>query len=349
MTPDPAISVIMSTRSRAHYLPEVLRTLAAQQCDAPFEVIVIDNGSTDDTPDVLEQWCRKDSRFRTARETRAGLSRGKNAGIGLARASLLLFTDDDMRVDPHWLESYRGLFAGRQGVLLVAGGAIVPIPHDLKAWPNWLDEAALQDAGLLDHHEKRALGNFEYVWGGNMAVPRLVFDLWGMWDEPAGLQGEHRVTREDSQFYEDTELQDRVRRASGSTWFCPEAIVYHRVARDSVTPRSVCSNAFSRGRCDFWQHGLRASPKVELFPKRNAAAAALALGESLARWGFWLILFRLSRRKVFFEHARRAAFTAGRSLDSFRAGRRTMRLFRGVARLAFPARRLLLRLAPDVA
>jgi glycosyltransferase involved in cell wall biosynthesis len=346
---DPAISVIVSTRNRAHYLPEVLRTLAAQECDIPFEVIVIDNGSTDGTPGLLDEWSSRDSRFRTACEPRPGLSRGKNAGIRMARAPLLVFTDDDMRVHPRWIESYHKFFVGHEGDLMVAGGAVVPIPHDLGAWPGWLDQPALADAGLLDHLDERPLVKFEYVWGGNMAVPRILFDRLGPWAEMAGLQGELRVTREDSRFYEDTELQDRVRAAGGSTWFCPDAVVYHRVDRASVTPRRISSAAFTRGRNNFWQQQLRVWHEVELVPRRNAFRVALTLSESLVRWGFWLTLFRVSRRKGFFERARRAAFISGHSLDSLRAGRRTMRLFSGVARVAFPTRSLLLRLTPDVA
>src|SRR2546427_9554726 len=111
MSSEVAISVIISTRNRAHYLPEVLRTLAAQDCDAPFEVIVVDNASTDNTTAVLNEWCRTDARFRTAREPLPGLSRGKNAGIRMARAPLLLFTDDDMQVAPRWVQSYHTFFA----------------------------------------------------------------------------------------------------------------------------------------------------------------------------------------------------------------------------------------------
>jgi hypothetical protein len=266
----------------------------------------------------------------------------------MALAPLLVFTDDDMRVDPRWVEAYRRFFAAHEGKLMVAGGPIVPIPHDLGTWPDWLDEAALADTGLLHHRDERALVRFEYVWGGNMAVPKLLFDQLGLWDETAGLQADQRVTREDSQFYEDTELQDRARKVGVSTWFCPEAVVYHRVDRRSVTPRRVSSTAFARGRNDFWQQELRVWPQVELVPKRNAVGAPLVLAESLARWGFWLILFRFSRRKGFFERARRAAFISGRSLDSLRAGRKSKRLFLGASRVAFPARSVLLRLTPDV-
>jgi glycosyltransferase involved in cell wall biosynthesis len=347
---DPAVSVIVSTRDRAHYLPEVLRTLAAQDCDAPFEVIVIDNGSTDGTPTLLREWCDRDPRFRTAREPKPGLSRGKNAGIRIARAPLLLFTDDDVRVDPRWVTSYLTLFSGQEkSALLLAGGPIIPIPHDLGGWQAWLSEPALADVGMLDHREQRELQKFEYVWGGNMAVRRSLFERFGCWDESAGLQGKGRVTREDSEFFEDTELQDRVRNAGESTWFCSGAVVHHRVDRGSVTPRRICSTAFLRGRNDFWQQRLRVGHEVELIPRQNALAGIGVLALNLARWGYWLTLFRCSRRRAFFDHARRSAFESGRSLDSLRAGRKSMRLFLGAAKIAIPTRSLLLRLTPDVA
>ncbi|HEU4993242.1 MAG TPA: glycosyltransferase [Gemmatimonadaceae bacterium] len=344
----PDVSVIVSTRNRAHYLPEVLGTLAAQATSASFEVVVIDNGSSDGTPALLDEWCRKDPRFRTACEPRAGLSRGKNAGIRLARGSLLLFTDDDVRVDRHWIDSYRRLFEQQSHALTIAGGPIVPMPHDLGAWPRWLDESALVDAFMLNYVGERRLDRFEYVWGGNMAAPRTLFDRVGLWDETAGLQGEQRVTREDSDSFEDTAMQDRVREAEGSVWFCPAAVVQHRVARHSVTPRRVTSNAFARGRNEFWQENLRAWQEVERVPRRNALLALAGLTHSLARWAFWLVMFRLAVSKGFFERARSAAYSSGRSLDSLRAGRKSMRLYLGAARIAFPARNLLQRLAPDV-
>jgi glucosyl-dolichyl phosphate glucuronosyltransferase len=337
-----AVSVIMSTYNRAHYLPDALKALAAQECNAPFEVILIDNASTDGTAAVFQDWCRKDSRFRTAHEPRLGLSYGKNAGIKMARAPLLLFTDDDMVTDPHWIESYRDLFERRETELMLAGGPYVPIPSDLGEWPSWFDEPALADVALLHYWEERMLRKSEYVWGGNMAVPARLFERFGQWDETVGRKGDERGT------FEDTEFQDRIRRACGKVWFCPAAAVHHRVPRETLTPRQISSTAFTRGRNDPWMQNLPVWGDITAVPRRNAAAGLLMLATNLSSWGFWVIVFRLIRNKSCFERARSAAFASGSAFEWLRAGRNSMRLYRTTSRFTFLARRLVLRLTPDI-
>jgi glucosyl-dolichyl phosphate glucuronosyltransferase len=353
MTSDVAVSVVISTRNRARYLVEGLRSLACQECDSPFEVIVIDNASTDDTKPVLEAWCRRDSRFTTAFEPRLGTSCGKNTGIRLARAPLLLFTDDDTVVDAHWIQSYVDLFARRREDLLICGGAIVPIPHDLGAWPTWLPEAALADLATLDHREERQLKPTEYLWGANIAIPKRIFERFGLWDETIGRQGEKRGTSEDFSKepweYEDTEIQDRIRKAGGEVWFSPVSVVRHRVPRHAITPRQIASTAFTRGRNDFWATHLPLWREVRLGPRRNALKVLPLLSWSLLNWGFWLVAFRLLQRKQFFERARLSAFASGRRMDSLWAGRGLTRLSSSVNRIVFVIRSVLLRLSPDTA
>lgn len=343
MTTDIAASVIVSTRNRAHYLRDSLGALARQRCDAAFEVIVVDNGSTDDTSIVLEAWCSADSRFRTAYEPRLGLSCGKNAGITCANAPLLLFTDDDTLVDPRWVQTYLELFARRKEELMIAGGTHVPIPHDLGSWPSWFDETALANVGLLEYREERPLRSPEYVWGANMAIPRRVFDRCGWWNESVGPKGSDKRT------FEDTEFQDRFRAAGGTVWFCPTAIIRHRIDRGAITPRRMWSAAFARGRNDFWKDKLPVGQDMSLVPKTRVATSVGALIGSLYRWTWWTLAFRLRRRKTFFDRAHRAAFTAGRALDSLRAGRQSPRLHLAVSRFTFQVRQLLLRISPDVA
>jgi GT2 family glycosyltransferase len=225
---------------------------------------------------------------------------------------------------------------------------VIPIPNDLGDWPKWIDHNALADAGSLDYREQRELRRFEYLWGGNMAVPRSVFDRIGLWDEKAGLAGENRVVGEDSEYFEDTELQDRFHADGGRIWFCPAPRVYHRVDRRSVTARRITHAAFARGRNEFWQEGLRACGGVERLPRHNAVRAMFTLGQKLAIWGCWLAAFRVTKRGRALDGARLAAFEAGRSLDSLRSGRKSVRLFNGAASVALPARDFLLRLTPNL-
>jgi GT2 family glycosyltransferase len=335
------VSVIISTHNRAHYLDDALGALAAQNCPQPFEVIVIDNASSDHTAKVLESWCRKDGRFRTAYEGRPGLSYGKNAGIRLARADLLLFTDDDTLAVPHWISAYLDLFARHGGAPMIAGGAQTPIPHDLQAWPNWFTETAIENLAMLDHGKERPLAPLEYVWGANMAVPRRVFQEFGGWDEKIGRKGHARGT------YEDTEFQDRVRSAGITVWFCPEARIKHRVARETLTPRRIFAAAFSRGRNQLWKQSQVSSPEREALTLRPVFQVLFMLAANMLQWAFWAIAFRLVRRKMIFERARRAAYRSGRALETLHLGGGSLRFFEVVFRAVSGWRRLVLRLCSD--
>src|SRR5262245_20322592 len=99
-----AVSVIVCTRDRADYLDDCLKSLSQQQCDEPFEIVVIDNGSSDNTQQVIAARQTAISRLRAYREARVGLSIAKNTGARQARGRLLLFTDDDVIVQPGWIQ-----------------------------------------------------------------------------------------------------------------------------------------------------------------------------------------------------------------------------------------------------
>jgi GT2 family glycosyltransferase len=314
------VSVIVCTRNRAQYLHTCFESLALQNCDTLFEVVVVDNGSTDNTAAVIQEWCRKDARFRTTREPRVGLSAAKNTGVRLARGRLLLFTDDDVVVDQHWIRTYVDFFGRRGEQSIIAGGPIVPIPHDLGAWPDWFDACALPDLGLLDYGVERPLGRQEYVWGANMAVPASNFSELGSWDESVGRRGETRGT------FEDTEYQDRVRAAGGTTWFCPFAKVHHRWPRPDLTPSRVLRTAFTRGRNAFWKDVLIQKEAGVFAPRRDYVRCLVLLVRSLGAFTFWSLVFRSSWKQDHFVRTHGAAWSAGATMDLLRAGRESGRL-----------------------
>jgi GT2 family glycosyltransferase len=341
MTSDLEISVIISTRNRATFLLGCLQSLAAQATGGPFEVVVIDNGSSDSTPELLAHWSEKDPRFRWAREEHVGLSQGKNAGIRTARGKLLLFTDDDTVPIAGWIEAYRAFFARHPDGLVLAGGPVQPVPDDLGDWPRWFGERALPDLAMLDHRTERPLARAEYVWGGNMAVRAETFARIGPWDETVGRRADDRGT------YEDAEFEDRLRAAGGAVWFCPEALVRHRVNRRTITPRRVASTAFDRGRNDFWAEHIPAYGSEASVPRRPLGPGVLRLAAHLLGWALWTAIFRTTSSPAAFERARSAAGSSGWALDALRAGRGSSRAYRVAGRATFAVRGLSLRLSPS--
>ena len=262
----PSMSVVISTRDRGHYLQTCLESLATQDCPVAFEVVVVDNDSSDNTPQLVREFVERDDRFRYIIEEKVGLSHAKNAGVRASVSSLIVFTDDDVVLDRRWLHSFAKCAERQSNPLFILGGPIHPIPHDLGRWPSWLPNEALRDLPFLDHRATRPLKPFEYLWGANIAAPARVFDELGPWDVELGRSGDLRGT------YEDVELVDRVRSSGGTAFFCSDARLHHRVERSTVSPGYVLRRAFSRGTTDHWRRrsrGASAGPQPAAHLRRR--------------------------------------------------------------------------------
>lgn len=140
----PAISVIVCTRDRARLLEPCLASLAAQTL-APgrFEVLVVDNGSTDATPALARRFAAEHAHFRVLAEPRAGRSLAANAALHAARGRYVAFIDDDARARPAWVERILAAFETREPRPVAVGGEIHPIYETPP--PAWLprDDCAI--------------------------------------------------------------------------------------------------------------------------------------------------------------------------------------------------------------
>lgn len=237
----PQASVIIATWNRRKFLQRALESLEQQTCPQDcFEVIVVDNASTDDTADFLADYIlRKSLPLRVFREERLGISFARNAGVKQARGNLLLFLDDDARADPDWIVQYLRFFAERPAD--IAGGKILPdweVPP-----PDWMNIPAVSGLlSLLDYgSQARKLTN-EYVFGANFAMRKKVFEQLGAFCEDLGRKGA------DFGGGEETELQDRVRRKGGQVWYCPEARVYHWTPQSRLQLDFLIRRSYGVGR-----------------------------------------------------------------------------------------------------
>ena len=96
----PRISVIMATFNQAATLRPALESLLAQELPAACEVIVVDDGSTDSTPEILREYA---GRIGVVRQVNAGLPAASNAGLARCRGEYMARMDSDDTADPSWL------------------------------------------------------------------------------------------------------------------------------------------------------------------------------------------------------------------------------------------------------
>lgn len=177
-----SISVILTTYNRAPLLATTLQQLARGDFEPGDEVIVVDNASTDETPDVIAAAAQ---RFRVPlvalRETRPGKTPALNRGIEASRGDVLALTDDDVLVADDWVATIRQLFA--DPALDLAGGRVDPLWE--RPAPRWLELGAGERYGnmasplaLLHYGEAQPLGARTAV-GANLVVRRRVHDAIG--------------------------------------------------------------------------------------------------------------------------------------------------------------------------
>jgi glycosyltransferase involved in cell wall biosynthesis len=131
------ISVIIPTYNRKDSLQNALDALKSQGFPAEnFEVIVVDDGSTDGTAQVLASYQHQFSHFTGLEQKNRGPAAARNAGLSRARGAFIAFTDDDCQVDPDWLENIHHLFTttaaiGIQGRTTTDRAGITPLTHQI--------------------------------------------------------------------------------------------------------------------------------------------------------------------------------------------------------------------------
>jgi GT2 family glycosyltransferase len=220
-----SVSVIIATYNRATLLSECLNHLVRQPFKPDDEVIVVDNGSTDATPDVIRAHQAASVKVIGLTEARAGKSHAVAAALAIARGDILALTDDDVNVDAGWLDAIRSAMDGSAAVALIGG----PVePRWETAAPLWLRLGRgygrlAAPLALLDYGDAPIDLGPRTVLGANMAVRRdVIAELGGFATHLGKLRGTLLSG-------EDQELCMRVQQAGYRACYCPGALVRHWV------------------------------------------------------------------------------------------------------------------------
>jgi glucosyl-dolichyl phosphate glucuronosyltransferase len=225
-------SVLIPTYNRSYELRETLASISKLQVSAGWEVIAVDNNSTDATRKVIFD-AAKDFPvpLHYLFEPEAGRSAALNAGIRHAKGEVIATTDDDVRVEPDWLDQADvGL---RREACDFVGGKVLPIWGGER--PAWLPNQAGRYWSVLalqDHGAKPVEFGSRYApLGVNLAFKREAFGLAGLLDTRIGRKAGTLLGQEVREWLL------RARAAGLKGMYIPEMIVHHVIPGDRLNKR----------------------------------------------------------------------------------------------------------------
>ena len=263
------ITVILCTYNRCRTLAKTLESLADSRLpvSVQWEVLVVDNNSSDQTRQVVADFCRRyPGRYRYLFEAQQGLSCARNAGIRESQGEILVFTDDDIIVEPNWLWNLTSALHG--GEWAGAGGRIIPVW--LGPVPSWLQTADLGPFGAFDlGTEAGPLSRPPY--GANMAFRREAFEKHGDFRVDLGRSGSNLQGREDIEF------ANRLLAGGERLRYEPDAVVRHLIPESRMDRRYVLRWWYWYGRSEIADSG-------PLDAKRAIKGVPLYLFHRLVRW-----------------------------------------------------------------
>lgn len=279
-----SVSVLICTFNRAALLRETLDSIRAVPSVRPWSVVIVDNNSSDDTRAVVQDAASSfPVPLEYVFEPRQGKSHALNTGLERCDGDVILFTDDDVRVAPGWLDSACDALQA-QPELDYTGGPVRPLWEAPP--PAWLDRTRGDLWGalaILDYGAEPFVFEERHrvPVGANMAVRRRLIERIGAFHPELGRKGRSLLGQEQAEFFA------RARAAAARGGYVPAMEVHHHVPASRLTKRYYRRWWFwkgvSRARVDAMHHrtelglDLRAVPYVARVPRFVFGGLARAL------------------------------------------------------------------------
>ncbi len=283
------ISIIISTLNRADLLPQALESLMRQRgLSVPAEILVVDNGSTDDTATMMATVAQTPSLpIRYLHEPRTGLSYARNTGIANARGEVVAFLDDDAWAEPEWLSLLWKVHASDPAIACVGGKIVLDWPDCQR--PRWLRPSFLGYLGTYDlGNQSRDLSPRDLLpFGGNISFRRSTLEALGGFRNDLGRSGNRLGAGEEG------ELCLRLLQAGYRVVYEPDAVVHHLVLPYKLEPDFFRRLARDSGITDALEARARGEPRGYLAVRYGGL-----LTRALAVWCLYVLLpvYRIGAR-----------------------------------------------------
>jgi glycosyltransferase involved in cell wall biosynthesis len=309
------ITAAICTRNRSGWVRKAVESLLRQ--DLPVErltILVVDNGSTDDTPEVVREAADGHPHVRYELVTTPGLSIARNRAIELTTSDVIAFLDDDAVAVAAWARLHLEAFESDPQVLATGGRIHLVWP---RGRPEWLPAQreglyAGLDLGDVPHEmEPPAI-----PYGANMAFRRSAFDVVAPFAVTLGRQGKGKGLLSG----EERDVCERIRDVGGRILYLPDAAVDHHVLPDRDEREWLLRRSFDQGRSNVVMNSHRGGPRPRTY---WAARTAWQSGMALRHAGgaaFGALAGRPSVERT--RAAAAAAQAAGTARESARMARR---------------------------
>lgn len=262
------ISVIIPTKNRAASLERTLKSIVSQTLDnSLFEVIIVDNGSTDTTKELSTHYATIFKNLKYVFEEKAGLHYGRHAGLLAASGDILTYADDDIEAFPTWLEAILSSFKNPQVDLV--GGKNIPLFENNP--PQWLIEMwnfrhpegkYLGYLSILDFGDDAKIIEPYFIWGCNFSVRKETLTA-AKGFHPDGMPSEKLIFRGDGESYISKFVEERGQKA----YYNPEASVKHIIPASRMTVDYFQRRAYAQGISDSYADIRYANEKHKQNPK----------------------------------------------------------------------------------
>lgn len=282
------ISVVIPTRNRADLLAPALESITRQTLPiTEFEVLVIDNGSTDATAEIIAEYQKKLTNLTGIFAPEPGLHTGRHVGMSASKGEVLVFADDDIEALPSWLETIRTGFESSD-VAMMGGNNLPMFIGDTPSWLDRLwnrkDRAGGRSLPWLSISEwaegTKEISPYQ-IWGCNFVIRKeILYQAGGF--HPDGMPQELIRFRGDGE----THISRYVAVHGLKCIFDSGASVYHKVTAERMTYAYFRRRGFSQGVSDSYTQ-LRGDVARPLLHRPLPSRAI--------RWG-WRKLRTLVRR-----------------------------------------------------
>ncbi len=214
------ISLVICTYNRCRYLPEALQSILKQTLQAAkFELIIVDNNSTDETANIAREFISSHSELnaRYCFEENKGLSHARNRGMQEAQSPVINYVDDDAVLSPGYLEAMLHFFQTHTQAI-GAGGKVIP-KYESGQEPVWMSKYLNGFIGKIDfgNETQQFSKAMKYPVGCNMAYKKDALQKVGGFNNALQFRSDDKYI-----FHQLSKISDQV-------YFVPQAWLYHYI------------------------------------------------------------------------------------------------------------------------